>query len=301
MGILKENDAIYEKDGAVWLKTSKYLRELYKRQGKTDEEIEKLELKDDVLRRANGFYTYFASDIGYHYNKFVIRGFDKVINVWGADHHGHVARLKAALEAVGIDSSRMDIVLMQLVELLRNGEAVRMSKRTGKAITLTTLLDEVPIDAARYFFNQREPNTHCEFDLDLAVKQDKDNPVYYVQYAYARICSILRQLESDGYQIDGSKDYDSSLFATEEEKALIRKLGSLPADIVSCAKDYDPSRVTKFVYETATLFHKFYTVCRVKDAGSEDLTAARTALCVATKQVIKNCLDILGITAPDVM
>lgn len=301
MSILEKNGALYEKDGAVWLRTSEYLRDLYRAQGKTDEEIDKLELKDDVLRRSNGFYTYFASDIAYHYNKFFMRGFDRVINVWGADHHGHVNRLKASLDAVGLDGSKLDIVLMQLVELVRNGEAVRMSKRTGKAITLTDLLEEVPIDAVRFFFNLREPSSHFEFDLDLAVKQEKDNPVYYVQYAHARMCSVLRALVSDGYPAEGKEGLDASLLTTEEEKALIRKIGAFPAEIIAAAREYDPSRITRFATDTATLFHRFYTVCRVKDSGDRALTLSRTALCVAAKQVIANCLSILGVSVPEVM
>ena len=301
MSILEENGALYEKDGAVWLKTSKYLKALYLAQGKTEEEVEKLELKDDVLRRSNGFYTYFASDIAYHYNKFFMRGFDRVINVWGADHHGHVNRLKASLDAVGLNGNLLDIVLMQLVELVSDGKPVRMSKRTGKAITLTDLLDEVPIDAVRFFFNLREPSSHFEFDLDLAVKQEKDNPVYYVQYAHARMCSVLRALVSDGYPTDGKEGLDASLLATEEEKALIRKIGSFPSEIIAAAREYDPSRITRFATDTATLFHRFYTVCRVKDSGDRSLTLSRTALCVAAKQVIANCLTILGVSVPEVM
>ena len=301
MSILEENGALYEKDGAVWLKTSKYLKALYLAQGKTEEEVEKLELKDDVLRRSNGFYTYFASDIAYHYNKFFMRGFDRVINVWGADHHGHVNRLKASLDAVGLNGNLLDIVLMQLVELVSDGKPVRMSKRTGKAITLTDLLDEVPIDAVRFFFNLREPSSHFEFDLDLAVKQEKDNPVYYVQYAHARMCSVLRALVSDGYPTDGKEGLDASLLATEEEKALIRKIGSFPSEIIAAAREYDPSRITRFATDTATLFHRFYTVRRVKDSGDRSLTLSRTALCVAAKQVIANCLTILGVSVPEVM
>ena len=301
MSILEENGALYEKDGAVWLKTSRYLRDLFRAQGRTDEEIDKLELKDDVLRRSNGFYTYFASDIAYHYNKFSMRGFDRVINVWGADHHGHVNRLKASLDAVGLDSSKLDVVLMQLVELVSDGKPVRMSKRTGKAITLTDLLEEVPIDAVRFFFNLREPSSHFEFDLDLAVKQEKDNPVYYVQYAHARMCSVLRALVSDGYPVDGKDGLDASLLCTEEEKALIRKIGAFPAEIIAAAREYDPSKITRFATDTATLFHRFYTVCRVKDSGNRALTLSRTALCVAAKQVIANCLTILGVSVPEVM
>ncbi len=188
----------YEKDGALWLATSRILGDGLRAAGKSEKDIEKLDLKDDVLRRANGFYTYFAADIAYHRNKLAVRGFDRVINIWGADHHGHVARLKGALDALGLDGRhRLDIVLMQLVKLLRDGEVVRMSKRTGKAISLGDLLDEIPVDAARWFFNSR-PDTQMDFDLGLAVREDSENPVYYVQYAHARICSVIRNLAADG-------------------------------------------------------------------------------------------------------
>ena len=197
----------YEKDGALWLKTSEILAANLRKAGKSEEAIEKLGLKDDVLRRANGFYTYFAADIAYHRNKFAVRGFDKVINIWGADHHGHVARLKGAMDALGLDGeNRLDIVLMQLVKLVRDGEVVRMSKRTGKAISLTDLLDEIPVDACRYFFNAK-PETQMEFDLGLAVREDSENPVYYVQYAHARICTLLKNLASEGYTVPAAK-YD---------------------------------------------------------------------------------------------
>ena len=195
---LTDRGYTYEKDGALWLKTSDILAAQLRQEGKSDEAIEKLGLKDDVLCRANGFYTYFAADIAYHRNKFAVRGFDKVINIWGADHHGHVARLKGAMDALGLDGEhRLDIVLMQLVKLVRDGEVVRMSKRTGKAISLTDLLDEIPVDACRYFFNAK-PETQMEFDLGLAVREDSENPVYYVQYAYARICTLLKALEEEG-------------------------------------------------------------------------------------------------------
>ena len=216
----------YEKDGALWLHTSRILAENLKKAGKSDADIEKLGLKDDVLRRANGFYTYFAADIAYHRNKFAIRGFDKVINVWGADHHGHVARLKGAMDALGLDGEhRLDIVLMQLVKLVRDGEVVRMSKRTGKAISLTDLLDEIPVDACRYFFNAK-PETQMEFDLGLAVREDSENPVYYVQYAHARICTLLKALEAEGYTVPAAGEVDFSLLSGEAEQALIKKIAA---------------------------------------------------------------------------
>ena len=290
----------YEKDGALWLKTSQILSENLLRAGKKQADIDKLELKDDVLRRANGFYTYFAADIAYHRNKFEKRGFDKVINVWGADHHGHVARLKGAMDALGLDGEhRLDIVLMQLVKLMQNGEVARMSKRSGKAITLTTLLDEIPVDAARYFFNSR-PESPVEFDLDLAVRQDSENPVYYVQYAHARICTMLAALAADGYQVPALEKVDAAVLSTDAERELIKQLAALPEEIRLAARDYDPSRINKYVTELASRFHRFYTACRIKDA-EDDVRAARMLLAAAVKQVIAVSLAIVGVSAPEKM
>ena len=295
---LTDRGYTYEKDGALWLKTSQILTEQLLKSGKKQEEIDKLELKDDVLRRANGFYTYFAADIAYHRNKLEERGFDKVINVWGADHHGHVARLKGAMDALGLDGEhRLDIVLMQLVKLTRNGEVVRMSKRTGKAISLTDLLDEIPVDAARYFFNSR-PESPVEFDLELAIRQDSENPVYYVQYAHARICTLLSALAAEGHTVPASAD--ASLLSTAEEKELIKQLAALPEEIRLAARDYDPSRVNRYVTELAARFHRFYTVCRIKGAES-DVQAARLLLADCVRRVIAVSLNIIGVTAPEKM
>ena len=295
---LTDRGYTYEKDGALWLKTSQILTEQLLKSGKKQEEIDKLELKDDVLRRANGFYTYFAADIAYHRNKLEKRGFDKVINVWGADHHGHVARLKGAMDALGLDGEhRLDIVLMQLVKLTRNGEVVRMSKRTGKAISLTDLLDEIPVDAARYFFNSR-PESPVEFDLELAIRQDSENPVYYVQYAHARICTLLSALAAEGHTVPASAD--ASLLSTAEEKELIKQLAALPEEIRLAARDYDPSRVNRYVTELAARFHRFYTVCRIKGAES-DVQAARLLLADCVRRVIAVSLNIIGVTAPEKM
>ena len=295
---LTDRGYTYEKDGALWLKTSQILTEQLLKSGKKQEEIDKLELKDDVLRRANGFYTYFAADIAYHRNKLEERGFDKVINVWGADHHGHVARLKGAMDALGLDGEhRLDIVLMQLVKLTRNGEVVRMSKRTGKAISLTDLLDEIPVDAARYFFNSR-PESPVEFDLELAIRQDSENPVYYVQYAHARICTLLSALAAEGHTVPASAD--ASLLSTPEEKELIKQLAALPEEIRLAARDYDPSRVNRYVTELAARFHRFYTVCRIKGAESE-VQAARLLLADCVRRVIAVSLNIIGVTAPEKM
>ena len=295
---LTDRGYTYEKDGALWLKTSQILAEQLLKAGRNQEEIDKLELKDDVLRRANGFYTYFAADIAYHRNKLEKRGFDKVINVWGADHHGHVARLKGAMDALGLDGEhRLDIVLMQLVKLTRNGEVVRMSKRTGKAISLTDLLDEIPVDAARYFFNSR-PESPVEFDLELAIRQDSENPVYYVQYAHARICTLLSALAAEGHTVPASAD--AALLSTAEEKELIKQLAALPEEIRLAARDYDPSRINRYVTELAARFHRFYTVCRIKGAES-DVQAARLLLADCVRRVIAVSLGIIGVTAPEKM
>ncbi len=296
--LLSDRGYTYEKDGALWLRTSQILGDKLLQAGKKPEDIEKLELKDDVLRRANGFYTYFAADIAYHRNKFEKRGFDKVINVWGADHHGHVARLKGAMDALGLDGEhRLDIVLMQLVKLTRNGEVVRMSKRTGKAISLTDLLDEIPVDAARYFFNSR-PESPVEFDLELAIRQDSENPVYYVQYAHARICTMLAALEAEGHTVPDSADV--SLLSSEPERELIKQLAALPEEIKLAARDYDPSRINRYVTELAARFHKFYTACRIKDA-EEGLLEARLLLSDCVRKVIELSLDIIGVSAPEKM
>ena len=298
--LLTDKGYTYEKDGALWLNTSRILTDKLLSQGRTPEEIEKLELKDDVLRRANGFYTYFAADIAYHRNKLQKRGFEKVINVWGADHHGHVARLKAALDALGLDGEhRLDIVLMQLVKLTRNGEVVRMSKRTGKAISLTDLLDEIPVDAARYFFNSR-PESPVEFDLELAVRQDSENPVYYVQYAHARICSMLAALAEEGHKVPDIGDVDLSLLSTEPERELIKQLAVLPEEIHLAARDYDPSRINKYVTELAARFHRFYSACHIKGA-EEGIMEARLLLAECTRKVIEISLGIIGVTAPEKM
>mgnify|MGYP004710936741 FL=1 len=290
----------YEKDGALWLNTSRILAENLKKGGKSDADIEKLGLKDDVLRRANGFYTYFAADIAYHRNKFAVRGFDKVINVWGADHHGHVARLKGAMDALGLDGEhRLDIVLMQLVKLVRDGEVVRMSKRTGKAISLTDLLDEIPVDACRYFFNAK-PETQMEFDLGLAVREDSENPVYYVQYAHARICTLLKALEAEGYTVPAAGEVDFSLLSGEAEQALIKKIAAYSQVVRLAARDYDPSHINRYLTELAGDFHRFYTACRIK--GEErPVLLARLKLADTARSVLKNAMTLIGCTAPEKM
>ncbi len=280
---LADRGATYEKDGALWYKGTDYHDE-----------------KDEVLIRKDGTTTYFAADIAYHYNKFVKRGFDRVIDVFGADHHGHVARLKGSMDALGIGGNRLDILLIQLVRLVRGGEIVRMSKRTGKMIQLADLLDEVPVDAARFFFNLREASSQMDFDLDLAVKQDPQNPVYYVQYAYARICSIVRKLASEGIHRRDCTDAELALLATPEEAALVRHLSICTSEIISSAHDYDPPRMMRYVITLANLFHKFYTACRV-EGEEQGLMQARLNLCAATAIVLRNVLTMFKITAPETM
>lgn len=280
--MLTEKGQTYEKDGAIWFKASDFGDD-----------------QDRVLVRANGIPTYFVPDIAYHYNKLVTRGFDKAVDILGADHHGYIARMKAALTALGVDANKLDIVIMQMVMLVRNGETVKLSKRSGKAITLSTLLDEVPIDAARFFFNLRDPNTHLEFDLELAIEESSSNPVFYVQYAHARICSILRRMEEEG---TGYKNIPVSElnYSHPAELALIRHIAALPNCINEAAKDYNPSKITKYLCDLAQLFHKFYDNCKIK--GEEENTLqSRLSLCVATKTVFKNLLDLLKVDAPEKM
>lgn len=281
---LKEKGVTYEQDGALWFKASEYGND-----------------KDIVLVRANGLPTYIVPDIAYHYNKLVTRGYDKAIDVLGADHHGYVPRMKAALTALGLDASRLDCVIMQMVRLVREGETIKLSKRSGKAITLNTLIDEVPLDAARFFFNLREPNSHFDFDLELAAKQSSENPVYYVQYAHARICSIIKKAQEQGVELKTPSDDELALLNSKEEKDLIRHLSLLTDEIVSAAKSYDPAKITHYVIELATLFHKFYNAQRVMLDDNEGLMQARLFLCKAVKDTIYNVLTMLKITAPEVM
>ena len=280
--ILKEKGHTYEKDGAVWFKASEFGDD-----------------QDRVLVRANGVPTYFVPDIAYHYNKLVTRNFDIAIDILGADHHGYIARMKAALTALGIDPNRLDVVIMQMVRLVRNGETVKLSKRSGKAITLATLLDEIPMDAARFFFNLRDPDTHLEFDLDLAIEESSKNPVFYVQYAHARICRILERMKEDG--IERKELPAGELIYTEPaELALVRKLASLPQEITEAAKAYNPSVITRYVQELAQLFHKFYDTCKIK-GEEEKILRSRLALCEAVKTVFRNMLNLLKVDAPEKM
>lgn len=280
---LRDSGYTYEQDGATWFKATEFGAD-----------------KDFVLVRSNGIPTYVVPDIAYHYNKLVTRGFDKAIDVLGADHHGYVPRLKAALTALGVDASKLDVVLMQMVFVMRNGQVAKLSKRSGKAITLVTLLEEIPIDAARFFFNLREANSHFEFDLDLAVEKSSQNPVYYVQYAHARICSLLRNLAEEGIRPAELTGERMQQFTQPQEIELIRYIAMLPQEIDTAARHYDPSRITKYTVELATLFHKFYDACTVKNAEPQ-LREARLALCAATRQALANALTMLKITCPEKM
>ena len=273
----------YEKEGAIWFKATEFGLE-----------------KDDVLVRANGFVTYFAADIAYHKNKLVDRGFDTAIDIWGADHHGHVARLKAAMQALGVDPSRLEIILMQLVRLVRDGEAVRMSKRTGKAITLGDLLEEIGVDAARFFFNLRQANSHFDFDLELAVSQSSDNPVFYVQYAHARICGIINMVAVKGVTVKPFASLDASLLTDPKEIELMKEIARFPEEIRQAAIVREPSKITKYAMDLAAAFHGFYGACKV-DCDDKALAHARLKLVWATGQVIKNALHAMGITAPEHM
>lgn len=280
---LKASGHTYEKDGALWFKTTEFGDE-----------------KDRVLVRENGVPTYLVPDIAYHYNKLAVRKFDKAVDIFGADHHGYIARIKASMTALGVDADRLDIVIMQMVNLVRNGEKYKLSKRSGKAITLSTLLDEIPIDAARFFFNLREPNSHFDFDLDLAVSQTSQNPVYYVQYAHARICSVLKKMNEEGIEIKSLDKAALNVLTAPEEQEMIKHLATLPNVINEAAKAYDPAKVTKYVIDLATMYHKFYNNCHIM-GEDESVMQARLSLSLAVKQVIKNILDMLKITCPESM
>ena len=282
--LLEDAGLTYEKDGALWLKN-------------TDLGAD----KDEVLRRSNGFYTYYAVDVAYHRNKFIERGFDRVIDVWGADHHGHAVRFAATMKApaLGLENRKLDFLIMQMVRLVRGDEVVKVSKRTGKALTLADLMDEIGVDACRFFFNAK-PDTHLEFDLDLAVREDSENPVYYVQYAHARICTLISALAEAGHTVPQAAALDVSLFETEQERALLKKLSELPEEIHLAARDYDPSRLNRYAIDLAGCFHRFYNACRIKDA-EENVLLARLKLADATRIVLENALAIIGVTAPDKM
>ena len=282
--LLTKGGHTYEKDGALWLRNTALGAE-----------------KDEVLRRSNGFYTYDAVDLAYHRNKFVERGFDRVIDVWGADHHGHAIRFGKSMTApeLGLQGKKLDFLIMQMVRLVRDGETVKVSKRSGKALTLNDLLDEIGVDACRFFFNAK-PDTHLEFDLDLAVRQDSENPVYYVQYAHARICSLLAMLAAEGHNVPPAAEIDAALLSAPQELDLIKGLAAFPEEIQMAARDYDPSRVNRYAIDLAGRFHRFYNACRIREA-EEDVRRARLALCAAVRTAIAAALTVIGVTTPEKM
>lgn len=278
--VLRKNGNIYEKDGALWLKSTAYGDD-----------------KDRVVIRDNGVPTYLAADIAYHDNKFQ-RGFGKVINIWGADHHGYICRVKAALSALGYNPDDLDVLLLQMVSLYRGGELVKMSKRTGESVTLAELMEEVGTDAARYFFVMRSLDSQLDFDLDLAKSQSNENPVYYIQYAHARICSIFRQAKEANIEIVAQPEL--SLLTDETEIALIKKIEEYPEEVEKAAADYAPQRIARFVYELASAFHSFYSKCRIIGVDLP-VAQARLALVGEAGLVIRQALKILGVSAPEKM
>lgn len=279
---LKAGGKVFEEDGATWLRTTDFGDD-----------------KDRVLIKNDGSYTYLTPDVAYHRNKYA-RGFDRMINIWGADHHGYIPRMKAAMEALGNDPDKLVVLIAQMVSLYQDGEKVKMSKRTGKAVTMEDLMDEVGVDAIRYFFTMRSMDSHLDFDMDLAISTSNENPVFYVQYAHARICSIYRQAEEQGIAVKPVSEVDLSSLKTEHEYDLLRKMGELPEEIEVAAREYAPHRLIRYVYELASLLHSYYKAERVitEDAGQ---TQARLALLGAVRTVIANVLRLVGVSAPERM
>lgn len=281
--LLKANGTMYEKDGALWLKSTAYGDD-----------------KDRVVIRDNGVPTYLAADIAYHRDKFV-RGFNRVINIWGADHHGYISRVRAAIAAMGYEPDSLEVIILQMVSLYQNGELVKMSKRTGQGVTLSELIEEVGRDAARFFFIMRSTDSQLDFDLDLAKSRSNDNPVYYIQYAHARISSIFRQVSEAGISIPASwEQVDLTLLTEQAEIDLIKKMAILPEEVTSAARERAPHRIARYAHELAGLFHTFYNQCRIIGVEPE-LQAARLALVTAVKSTIKQSLKILGVDAPEKM
>ncbi len=279
---LKDKGQTYEAEGAVWLKTTPYGDD-----------------KDRVLVKNDGSYTYLTPDIAYHKNKFN-RGFDQLINIWGADHHGYIARVKAAMEALGYPSERLTVLVTQMVSLYQGGEKVKMSKRTGKAVTMEDLMDEVGVDAIRYFFTMRGIDSHLDFDMDLAVSQSNENPVYYVQYAHARICSIYRQAEEQGIQLLPLERIELERLQTEAEFELLKKLGELPQEVKEAAELYAPHRLIRYIFELASMFHSYYKAERIITEDQAQ-TQARLALVFCVRTVLRNVLRLVGVSAPERM
>ncbi|MTT30969.1 arginine--tRNA ligase [Terrilactibacillus sp. BCM23-1] len=275
---LKERGHTYEQDGALWFASTKFGDD-----------------KDRVLIKSDGSYTYLTPDIAYHLNKF-LRGFDQLINVWGADHHGYIPRMKAAMEALGYDPNRLEVQIIQLVNLFKDGEKVKMSKRTGKAVTLRELMEEVGTDAMRYFFAMRSSDSHLDFDIDLAVSRSNENPVFYVQYAHARICSMLKRAES--YETASLEEVDLSLLTSEKEIDLLKKVGEFPEVIADSAEQLAIQRMTTYLFDLASTLHSFYNAEKVLDPENKELSRARVALMKAVKITLKNAMDLIGVNAP---
>ncbi|MCT1576665.1 arginine--tRNA ligase [Oceanobacillus kimchii] len=281
LAVLDDGGYTFEKDGALWFKTTEFGDD-----------------KDRVLIKGDGNYTYLTPDIAYHKNK-LDRGFDRIINVWGSDHHGYIPRMRAALQALGYPVEKFDVKIIQMVNLFEAGEKVKMSKRTGKAVSLRELMDEVGIDAVRYYFVARSNDSQLDFDMDLAKSQSNDNPVYYAQYAHARICTMLSQAKCKGFNTEA--EYDASLLTAEKELDLLKKIGELPQMIVDAADKHTPHKVTQYIFELATLLHSFYNAEKVLDANNEARTHARIALMKAVRQTLANAMTIIGISAPEKM
>lgn len=281
LAVLKENGYIYEKDGATWFRSTDFGDD-----------------KDRVLIKQDGSYTYLTPDIAYHRDK-LERGFEKLINIWGADHHGYIPRMKAAIQALGYEADTLEVEIIQLVHLYKNGEKMKMSKRTGKAVTMRDLVEEVGLDATRYFFAMRSADTHMDFDLDLAVSQSNENPVYYAQYAHARICSILRQAAEKNFTVDGKADF--SFIGAEKEIDVLKKLGEFPQAIAEAAQKRMPHRITNYIFDLASAFHSFYNAEKVLDEEEPEKTKARLALIKAVQITLKNALKLIGVAAPEKM
>lgn len=276
---LRAKGQTFDLDGATWLRTTDYGDD-----------------KDRVLVKNDGTYTYLTPDIAYHRNKYD-RGFDRMINIWGADHHGYIPRVKAAMEAIGNDPGKLTVLIAQMVSLFQDGEKVKMSKRTGKAVTMVDLMDEVGVDAIRYFFTMRSMDSHLDFDMDLAISTSNENPVFYVQYAYARICSVYRQAEEQGIVIPSLESINLNKLTAEHEYDLLRKIGELPEEIRTTAENFAPHRLVRYVYELASLFHSYYKAERVITEDSEQ-TVARLVLLGAVRTTLANVLTLIGVSAP---
>ncbi|MDR4429688.1 arginine--tRNA ligase [Bacillus anthracis] len=281
LAVLKERDEIFEEDGATWFRSMTYGDD-----------------KNRVLIKNDGSYTYLTPDIAYHRDK-LERGFDKLINIWGADHHGYIPRMKAAIQALGYDKETLEVEIIQMVQLYQNGEKMKMSKRTGKAVTLRELMEEVGVDAMRYFFAMRSGDSHLDFDMDLAVSKSNENPVYYAQYAHARVCSILRQGEELGLATGGDVNY--KLVTSEKEVELLKKLGEFPAVVGDAAQKRLPHRITNYAFELAATLHSFYNAEKVLNQDNLELSKARYELMKAVRTTLQNALAIVGVSAPEKM